>query len=304
MSFSENTKPEIHTSTVLVGSPGPFSASVFRALHAQGIAVSHVVCAGVAPATPVGELLPVSSPTQNDTLDVLASQLHIPITYIPGPSSLLSPELVLPENPDYILVACFPYRIPLSLIKKARIACLNIHPSLLPKYRGPDPIFWQLKKGETQTGVSLHLLTQEFDTGPIVMQKMVAYQEGFYKKDIEILLGNEGAQLFTNLIKDGLSIEKIARNQDATISSYHPGPSESDFQLSTHCSARQAYNFIRGTWPPINQYTVGIDDATWIITQALSYSAEGSLPEPVQKNHNELYIQFSPGILHAHGYEA
>lgn len=190
------------------------------------------------------------------------------------------------------------------MIRRARIACINIHPSLLPKYRGPDPIFWQLKKGETRTGVSLHLLTEEFDTGPIVMQKMIAYEQGSYKKDIEILLGQEGATLFTTLIKNSLSIEKIARTQDETKSSYYPNPTDSDFQLSTDWSARQAFNFIRGVWPPINRFSLEIGDTTWIVTQALEYSSEGKLPEPAQIHNDELYIQFSPGILHARGYEA
>lgn len=287
-----------------MGSRGPFSAAVFNSLIDNKISVTHVVCAGAAPAVAAEGLLPVNHPAQSETLDTLANRLHIPVTHITRPSGLQSSNL-FPNQPDYILVACFPFRIPEILIQAPRIACLNIHPSLLPKYRGPDPIFWQLKYGESQTGVSLHLLNAGFDTGPIVMQIPVAYGEGAYKKDIEILLGYEGAKLFsTAVMSKGSIINKMARPQDETRSSYFPSPSENDFQLSPGWSARQAFNFIRGAWPPVNQFTIVIDDAAWIITQALEYNSGGKLPEPVLKNNDELYIQFSPGILHVYGHEA
>lgn len=304
MTDSEIPAPDNTGQLVLLGSPGPFSLSVFRTLRSKGVSVSHVVCTGVAPAASVEDSLPVSPPDQDETLATLASRFHIPLTYVSDPSDLASPRLALPENPDFLLVACFPFRIPAGLIQRARIACLNIHPSLLPEYRGPDPIFWQLQKGETRTGVSLHIITQRYDAGPVIMQKVVSFGEGAYKQEIETRLGEAGASLVSSLILQGLSIDTLARNQEESESSYFHFPTGSDYQLFSTWTARQAFNFIRGSWPPIKPFTLITDENTWIITQALDYTDKQQQTEPVQKHENELYIQFSTGILHALGHEA
>jgi methionyl-tRNA formyltransferase len=288
----------------MLGSHGPFSASVLNSLILKGISVSQIICAGYRPGNSVESTLPIILPEQDDTLDSLATRFHIPVSYISNASELPLLALKNSEKPDVVLVACFPFRLPDTLIHWPRIACLNLHPSLLPRYRGPDPIFWQLKKGESHTGISLHELTRDFDAGPVVKQKAVTYNDGAYKKEIEILLGHEGANLYSELISTDFPAEENSTPQNETDSSYFHLPSGEDFQLSPKWSARQAFNFVRGTWPPLTEYTIDIEGCTWIIQQALEYSSEGRLPGSVQKNNDELYIQFSPGILHARGYKA
>ena len=270
----------------------------------KDISVSKVICAGFSPGTSVETTLPVTLPEQEETLDSLCTRFHIPMSYVSKVSELPLLALENDEIPDFVLVACFPFRLPDALIHWPRIACLNLHPSLLPRYRGPDPIFWQLKKGESHTGVSLHKLTRDFDAGPVVKQKAVTYKDGAYKKEIEIMLGHEGANLYSELITAALPVEENSRSQNESASSYFHLPSVEDYQLSPQWSARQAYNFIRGTWPPLTQYSMDIENSTWIIQQALEYSSEGKLPGSVQKNNDELYIQFSPGILRVNASKA
>lgn len=289
------------TRTVLIGSPGPFSTIVFKELISKGLLISRVICSGFKPANSIGSVIPITIPEQDTPLDALATRLNIPVSYVSRPSELPASGLEKTENPDFVLVACFPFRLPDLLIHWPRVACLNIHPSLLPKYRGPDPIFWQLKKGELQTGVTLHELTGDLDAGPVVKQKTVAFGDGASRKEIEELLGNEGATLFSEIISGGPPLKAISRPQDESTSSYFELPSAEDYRLSPEYSARQAYNFICGTWPPLTPYTVKIAGNTWIIQKVLRYYSEDHLPGLIQRNHNDLYIQFSPGILHAHG---
>lgn len=71
------------------------------------------------------------------------------------------------SNPDAVVVQTFPYLIPSQCLTLPPLGFFNIHPSPLPSYRGPDPIFWQIAGSESTTGVSLHKMSEHFDTGPI-----------------------------------------------------------------------------------------------------------------------------------------
>lgn len=94
----------------------------------------------------------------------------IEIAYAPRARQRESAALVASRRIDFLLVACWPYLIDREFAASARGAALNLHPSLLPKYRGPDPLQQQLAAGDRHFGVTLHLLEQQFDRGDIVAQ--------------------------------------------------------------------------------------------------------------------------------------
>jgi methionyl-tRNA formyltransferase len=94
----------------------------------------------------------------------------LPIAYAPEALQSQCARLIRRRAIDFLLVACWPYLIGPELIDSAARAALNLHPSLLPRYRGPDPVACQLERGERRPGVSLHLLSQQFDEGDIVAQ--------------------------------------------------------------------------------------------------------------------------------------
>src|SRR5260221_9523072 len=60
-----------------------------------------------------------------------------------------------------------------ELLALPRLGCVNTHPSLLPRYRGPNPLFWQFMNGETQGGLTMHRMDVDFDTGPILVQRAI-----------------------------------------------------------------------------------------------------------------------------------
>ncbi len=104
---------------------------------------------------------------------------------------------------EYILVACWPYLLDSSICQLAGKAALNLHPSLLPKYRGANPVDEQIRHGENQLGVSLHVLDQDFDTGPIV--KQVGFEldkKSYNRENIEYQAAKLGAALFIQVIEN------------------------------------------------------------------------------------------------------
>src|SRR5262245_19643673 len=81
-------------------------------------------------------------------------------------------------RPDVICAACFPHRIPRTLLRLPPLGWLHVHPSLLPAHRGPAPLFWAFRNGEATIGVTVHFMDEEFDTGDIATQAPLALPDG------------------------------------------------------------------------------------------------------------------------------
>jgi methionyl-tRNA formyltransferase len=79
-------------------------------------------------------------------------------------------DLVRSCRPDVLLCMAFPARIPSAILDTPRLGAANIHPSLLPRYRGPNPLGWVLRNGERTMGVSIHTMTPALDAGPLIAQ--------------------------------------------------------------------------------------------------------------------------------------
>ena len=279
------------------GNLGVFSASVFTQLTEQGIVISKVFCAGIAPASTPLQSLPVMHTPVEMRLDTLARDQGIPVEYISNKMSLNSIRTNSIQRPDYNLVACFPYKLPSAIIDWPLSSCLNIHPSLLPKYRGPDPIFWQLYNNEPATGVTLHLVSTDIDAGPIISQKATAYIEGAKRDQIEISLSQVGAKLFTEFVSTNSDQGMDSIPQNESKSSYNPFPAPDNYEISTNWTAKQAFNFINATCPPNGDYLIRSQDNIYQIKSVSGYfDDKHSVPIPLDTA-NELLIQFSPGFL-------
>jgi methionyl-tRNA formyltransferase len=243
-------------STCFFGNRGVFSATVFNHLIQDGISISRVFCASPSPALTPQRSLPVTQPIKEEGLDTLANRLAIPVQYIKSRAELDSLNIQKLSKPDFILVACFPFRLPETFINWPILGCLNIHPSLLPQYRGPDPLFWQLHNGEPQAGVSLHLVRPRMDAGPIVSQKFFSLKDGATRYDLEISSAKKGAGLFTSLLTKDITQPITGEPQDESNASYFPNPSKKDYEISLDWNAQQAFNFIKGTCSPSNFYKI------------------------------------------------
>lgn len=82
-------------------------------------------------------------------------------------------EKIKSLNPDIAVVCSFNYKIPKAMLESVKGGFINVHPSLLPKYRGPNPYSAAIIAGEKETGVTLHFMDENFDTGDIITQKSI-----------------------------------------------------------------------------------------------------------------------------------
>lgn len=88
---------------------------------------------------------------------------------LPASRGRIAPLLRTLE-PDLALCAGFPWKIPAEALEVPRLGVVNFHPSLLPRYRGPIPVGWAIRNGDSEIGVTFHRMAAELDTGPILSQ--------------------------------------------------------------------------------------------------------------------------------------
>ena len=102
--------------------------------------------------------------------------------------------------PDLILVVGWPRILRESVIGMPRVGIVNCHPSILPWYRGKEPLFWAILEGEDEIGVTLHHLTAEVDAGPILLQSTIRVPDGTTTAFVSEQVDRTGAELMPELM--------------------------------------------------------------------------------------------------------
>lgn len=107
-------------------------------------------------------------------LEKMASRAGQPITHYPEDCERALQQFC----PDAIAIVIFPKRVPERLLATARLGAVNLHPSLLPRHRGPLPLFWTYYHNDALTGLTVHQATELLDAGPIVLQESFPLARG------------------------------------------------------------------------------------------------------------------------------
>lgn len=110
-------------------------------------------------------------------------------------------------SPDLIVVCAYGKIFPKELLEIPRFGCWNIHASLLPKYRGASPINWAILEGEKETGITIMLMDEGLDTGPILLQKKIEISED----DDAISLSKKLSFLGKDAILEAINLHKKGR---------------------------------------------------------------------------------------------
>lgn len=164
--------------------------------------------------------------SENLVIEDICRQRHIPFYKITrGELKTTVSDLFDQLKPDLVFMCGFTYRVPLQLIRIPALGFFNIHFSLLPAYRGPDPIFWQLKHGEETGGITIHKVEEDFDSGEVVARQGIQFIEG---ENWGICNIRYGAFVFNMMIpiinKLNRSEEIVALNHIPIHESYYPRP--------------------------------------------------------------------------------
>ncbi len=222
----------------------------------------------------------------NDTIIDYARKHTVPIW---NPNTL--PSTV---EFDVIVVACFPNRLSDHLLNRAQLASVNIHPSILPEYRGPSPLFWQLRDGLRVVGVTLHHMNSSIDSGDIVSQMEIKLPLGISGSKADQLLSKSGA----DLLLDALKNHTFSRKPQIGKGSYQSWPNSKDWNIPTTWPVVRAFNFIKGVENWGIPFTLLTKKEPVKIWSALGFRHKTSMVGYMRTNkHGQKEVGFSDGWL-------
>ena len=153
--------------------------------------------------------------------------------------------------PDLIVVAAYGQYIPRAIIALPRLGCINIHPSLLPKYRGAAPMQWAVANGDTETGVTIQEVGARMDAGPILLQARHPIAPEDDLNTLEPQLARLGADLMLEAIRQLDTGTATRRVQDEALVTMARKLEKADARLDWSQPASVLHNRVRGfqPWP-------------------------------------------------------
>ena len=152
--------------------------------------------------------------------------------------------------PDYIFSFYYRFMIPAQVLACAKIAALNMHGSLLPKYRGRAPVNWAILHGETETGATLHVMEAKPDAGDIVGQVAVSIDPDETATDVFGKVSHAAVSVIDQVLPSLLQGIVPRQPNELQKGSYFGGRKPADGQIHWNQTAKQVHDLVRAVAPP------------------------------------------------------
>ncbi|WP_437874558.1 methionyl-tRNA formyltransferase [Sorangium sp. So ce513] len=203
-----------------------------------------VVCQ---PDRPAGRGLELKAPP----VKVKAQELGIPVVQ---PEKVRTPEFaawVKDADVDVALVIAYGRILPKAVLEAPRRGCMNLHASILPRYRGAAPITWAIVGGEAETGVSLMQMDEGMDTGPVHAIRRIPIGPDTTADELAVELGALAARVVRDDLRRAVDGELALTPQDHAAATHAPLLKKEDGRIRWDRGARQVHDHIRGmtSWP-------------------------------------------------------
>jgi methionyl-tRNA formyltransferase len=274
--------------TVFMGTP-EFALPTLRTLIDAGL---NLVGVYTQPDRPKGRGNVLTPPP----VKILAAEHGIPVFQ---PVKLRAPEVVEELRqlaPDLVVVVAFGQILPKSVLDIPRYGCINVHASLLPRYRGAAPINKAIMDGEEATGVTTMLMDVGLDTGPMLVKKSLPIG----LEDTAGLLHDRLAELGAEAMGETLS--RLCAGtlnpepQDDALSTYAPMLKKEDGRIDWSRPAAEVHNRVRGLDPWPGAYT-SLDGEVLKIARTLPEAGMGAPGTVVSADANGVCIACGDGVL-------
>jgi len=258
------------TSIVFMGTPN-FSVPVLQMLVEEGYDVLAVV---TQPDRPVGRKRILTPPPVKEA----ALELGLPVIQ---PEKLRGSEelqQIIALNPDLVVTAAFGQILPKSLLDTPKLGCVNVHASLLPKYRGGAPIHQAVLDGEAETGVTIMYMAEKLDAGDIISQRAITIEDHHTTGQLFGALSIIGRDLLKETIPTIIAGTNDRTPQDESLVTFAHNIAREQERIDWTKSARTVFNHVRGlnSWPVA--YTTFADENVKI--WAVRESAETTTAAP------------------------
>jgi len=201
-----------------------------------------------------------------------------------------SEEFLREANPDAIVIIAYGQIIPARLLTIPRLGWINLHASLLPKYRGAAPIQWAIANGETITGITTMRIDPGMDTGDMLLQRETRIASTETTPRLAERLSELGAPLMTETLR-GLRDGSLARKpQDHSAATLAPLLKKEDGQINWQQPAQVIYNRMRGFTPWPGAYS-GFRGSAWhLLGEPVSNSHSAATPGQILYDGKQLLV--------------
>lgn len=229
---------------------------------------------------------------------LIAQRERIPVLQ---PTKMKDPDFLAALaawKPELIAVAAFGRILPPAILSLPPKGCINVHGSLLPKYRGAGPIQWAIINGETETGITTMLMDEGMDTGAMLLQERISIAPDDTAGSLSPRLAEVGGRLLVETIAKLNAGTLVLRSQDHGQATMAPLLKKEDGAIEWTLPARAIANRIRGLMPWPGAYTFLKGDR-WVICRAVAMddtpSLAAGLVEAVTKD--AIHVATGQGIL-------
>ena len=266
---------------VFMGTPA-FSAPILRMLHEEGYDVLAVV---TQPDRPVGRKKVLTPPPVKQE----AVALGIPVIQ---PEKLRGSEelqQIIELDADLIVTAAFGQILPKELLEAPRLGCINVHASLLPKYRGGAPIHQSIIDGEASTGVTIMYMAEKLDAGDIISQREILIGDDDHTGSMFEKLSNVGRELLKDTLPAIANGTNERTPQDESLVTYASNISREQERIDWTKEARAIYNQVRGLHPWPVAYTTFEGDNVKIWWATVGEASANKAPGTVVAIHKDSF---------------
>jgi methionyl-tRNA formyltransferase len=184
------------------------------------------------------------------------------------PDLAKSVDVIARAKPDLVVSWFWTKKVPAAVRRLARHGAIGVHPSLLPRHRGPDPTFWAIDAGDAETGVTAHVLEDDYDTGAILGKRALCIDPEWNAWTLAKKLDRPSLRLLRDVVAAYAAGRPPAPElQDEALATPAPAPSEDDLELRWSRSAEAIVRRVRAAAPWPGAFTA-IGDEVLTITKA------------------------------------
>ncbi|MBQ6005674.1 MAG: methionyl-tRNA formyltransferase [Selenomonadaceae bacterium] len=205
---------------------------------------TEIICVVTQPDRPKGR----GHKLQPPPVKIFAEENNLPVIQPLKVKARAVVEQLAELKPDLIVVVAFGQILSQAILDIPRLGCINVHASLLPKYRGAAPIEWSIIRGETVTGITTMQMNAGLDTGDILLQSEVKIPDDMILPELRERLMTVGADLLLKTLYKLQVGELQPLKQDDSLSTYAPLLKKDTGLIDWRKSSREIHNLVRGLY--------------------------------------------------------
>ncbi|MBO0447599.1 methionyl-tRNA formyltransferase [Enterococcus sp. AZ170] len=278
------------TKLIFMGTPA-FSVPILEGLIEHGYEIQAVV---TQPDRPVGRKK-IITPTPVKEAAMKHELLVLQPEKISG-----SPEMdkIIELAPDLIVTAAFGQFLPEKILNVPKFGAVNVHASLLPKYRGGAPVHYSIIEGEKETGVTIMEMVKKMDAGDILSQKAIPITKTDDVGSMFDKLSIVGKELLLETVPKILANDITPMPQDETQVTFSPNITREQEKIDWHKTAEQVDNQVRGMRPWPTAFTT-YNETTWKLWDVtpLSETTTAEAGTIIKRSKKELWIACGNGTV-------